>query len=805
MRGHSRYAKPEFQTSRCKYVPFLSMDGQDEAIWVTNCMCPKNYRAPVFLLLFAVVLSAATSKAAVEQKRRFTSRDSVEMSYFGTLIHADPSELDDDGIVSPNGRYVVKIAHRGVLPEGVTEGTIWLFDAAEVKKCVNTESARVPTPIPLVRMSAAANGLYAHFNDTGNTIFQPTWADDSRSLTFLGRNGRENRQLFRVDVDTQEIKALSPETQDVVVYSRSGAAFAYLASADVKPEQEWVSSGPGIPDMTIGTGTPLLPLLYPHFVGESFSHPATLQLWRVRGDMATPVIDPTTTAPMQITTTWTAFAIALSPNASQVVTIASVIGPSTGDADVSGRPLKYRVIDVQEGKEMPSLETPIADYEWHSTGRYRAVWSPDGTEVALSETNLSATQGEGGDSMHRCTVAVVDVARHKTQCGVVHDAKASTSVHSMRWDDSGKHLFVRFKQSGTGVYSTKTLGRKHETWTVLKRSPKESSESLVLTVNQSLNAPPVLVAYDEESGRSRPIFDPNPQLADVDMGSASVYTWRDPQGRTIHGGLVKPPGWTPAKRYPLVIQTHGFDAKSFFRVGYDDTSNAGRALAGRDMIVLQVKEPGGPHSETWQAGTEEGEDVYLAAIDQLTAEGVIDPKKVGITGYSYTGLLVTTAIVRAPDRFAAAAMADTDPGTLLGHSTYVDEGTMSRLSAELVAGALPYGDGLKTWLDRAAALSSEKISAPVLYTAADPWHLIAFWELYASLREQGKPVELQYFRSGQHSIRKPLQRWAHQEMLVDWFDFWLNDHEDPDTSKAEQYGRWHKLREMQSAEHSPPR
>jgi hypothetical protein len=102
-----------------------------------------------------------------------------------------------------------------------------------------------------------------------------------------------------------------------------------------------------------------------------------------------------------------------------------------------------------------------------------------------------------------------------------------------------------------------------------------------------------------------------------------------------------------------------------------------------------------------------------------------------------------------------------------------------------------------------AALSSEKIRAPVLYTAADPWHLMAFWELYASLRDQGKSVELQYFRSGQHSIRKPLQRWAHEEMLVDWFDFWLNDHEDPDASKAEQYGRWHKLREMQTAsEHS---
>src|ERR1700733_6151661 len=104
-------------------------------------MDPKTYRAFVLLLLFAYVLSAATSKAEAVQKRRFTSRDSVEMSYFGTLIHSEPLELDDDGIVSPNGRYIVKLTHRGVLPEGVTEGTIWLFDAAQITRSVNTQSS----------------------------------------------------------------------------------------------------------------------------------------------------------------------------------------------------------------------------------------------------------------------------------------------------------------------------------------------------------------------------------------------------------------------------------------------------------------------------------------------------------------------------------------------------------------------------------------------------------------------------------------------------------------------------------------
>jgi hypothetical protein len=58
---------------------------------------------------------------------------------------------------------------------------------------------------------------------------------------------------------------------------------------------------------------------------------------------------------------------------------------------------------------------------------------------------------------------------------------------------------------------------------------------------------------------------------------------------------------------------------------------------------------------------------------------------------------------------------------------------------------------------------------------------------------------LQYFRSGTDNIIKPLQVLAHQEMLVDWFDFWLNGSEDNSPTKAEQYERWRQLRRDRDA------
>jgi hypothetical protein len=213
------------------------------------------------------------------------------------------------------------------------------------------------------------------------------------------------------------------------------------------------------------------------------------------------------------------------------------------------------------------------------------------------------------------------------------------------------------------------------------------------------------------------------------------------------------------------------------------------------MLVLQVDEPEDEFG-TWREGTVDGTEVYVAAIDQLVKEGLVDPAKVGITGYSRSGFYVARAITDSPDRFAAAAIANADPGSLIGYETYIDYATptYAQNAANAFAGALPYGDGLKEWFERAPGFRTDRIHAPVFISAADPQHLISLWGIYAPLRDQGKPVELQYFRSGQHNLTKPLQIFAHQEMLVDWFDFWLNGHEDSDSTKSSQYARWRTLK-----------
>jgi dipeptidyl aminopeptidase/acylaminoacyl peptidase len=502
---------------------------------------------------------------------------------------------------------------------------------------------------------------------------------------------------------------------------------------------------------------------------------------------------------LTLTTRYAVETMAVSPDGTQLVTIGSdgsAQPPLTELApqDVA-HGLQYRLIDLTRGTDEPLLTRWIGNV---GVDRYRTSWSPSAKFVAVTETFVATGDAARTRDQQHCEVAVVRLSGRKTQCISAPRDNEHGYLYSLHWQPSERELRLRYRRSGTFLYVDRILRRTGEVWRLTKQWESPSAWPLELTVKESLNDPPVLLATDSLSGRSRVIFDPNPWLRDIGLGSVRPYEWTDWHGRKIAGGLVLPPGYVSGKRYPLVIQTHGFDPYAFFVTGGSATTHAGRAIAARDVVVLQVGGAGAPYSMTWQDSRENGTNVYLAAIDQLDAEGIIDPKRVGISGYSLTGRHVSDAITFAPDRFAAVVLSNTDPVSLANYFFFVD--APQRPIAEIVdAGAKPYGEGLTKWLERSPAFSTDKIQAPVLISAGGPLHLLHLWSLYAALRDQEKPVDLQYIRTGEHNFVMPLHKLAHQEAMVDWFDFWLNEHEDASPEKAEQYERWRRLREMRKA------
>lgn len=146
----------------------------------------------------------------------------------------------------------------------------------------------------------------------------------------------------------------------------------------------------------------------------------------------------------------------------------------------------------------------------------------------------------------------------------------------------------------------------------------------------------------------------------------------------------------------------------------------------------------------------------------------------------------------AHEPFAAATIADGEDG---GYLQYVT-GNNAWVDASSLYGGGPYGNAFLTWFKRSPGFNLENVHAPLRITILKPNLMLVDWEWFHGLTELHKPVDMILLRDGEHFLKKPAERLSVGEANVDWFDFWLNDHEDASPLKKAQYARWESLRQM---------
>jgi dipeptidyl aminopeptidase/acylaminoacyl peptidase len=314
-------------------------------------------------------------------------------------------------------------------------------------------------------------------------------------------------------------------------------------------------------------------------------------------------------------------------------------------------------------------------------------------------------------------------------------------------------------------------------------------------VKESFNESPLLAASDE--GKSRTIWDLNPQLKSIEMGQATVYRWMDTEGRQWKGGLYKPIGYIAGKRYPLVIQTHGFSEDQFRPSGIFPTAFAAQALATSGIMVLQVVAEDGTQLDQC-TGKQEGPcgiSILESGASQLVKDGLVDSKKIGAIGFSRTVFQIMEQLTMGSLHLEAASITD---GVMFDYFQYMQMPERMSREANATIGAAPFGNGLQQWIRRSPGFNLDKVTTPLLINAEGRDDLLFMWEPYASLRYLKKPVDLILLNTDEHVLTNPAVRMASQGGSVDWFRFWLQGYEDPDPAKAEQYKRWRELRKLQA-------
>jgi acylaminoacyl-peptidase len=128
-------------------------------------------------------------------------------------------------------------------------------------------------------------------------------------------------------------------------------------------------------------------------------------------------------------------------------------------------------------------------------------------------------------------------------------------------------------------------------------------------------------------------------------------------GKPIQAWAITPPGFDPARKYPLVLEIHGGPFAA-----YGPTFAAEQQLyAAAGYVVLYVN----PRGSTGY-GKEFGNAIHhaypghdyddlMSAVDAMLARGFVDPSRLFVTGGSGGGVL-TAWIVGKTDRFRAAVV-----------------------------------------------------------------------------------------------------------------------------------------------------
>jgi len=151
--------------------------------------------------------------------------------------------------------------------------------------------------------------------------------------------------------------------------------------------------------------------------------------------------------------------------------------------------------------------------------------------------------------------------------------------------------------------------------------------------------------------------------ADHALPRQEKVSWKARDGVAIEGILFYPIGYTPGRRYPLIVQLHGGPHESDkFGYGPGVIVNYVPVLAAKGYAVLRPNYRGSTgygdaflRDVVGNYFTNMHLDV-LAGVDALVARGIADPDRLGVMGWSAGGHL-TNKLVTVTDRFKAASSA----------------------------------------------------------------------------------------------------------------------------------------------------
>ncbi|HTW84852.1 MAG TPA: S9 family peptidase [Candidatus Sulfotelmatobacter sp.] len=616
--------------------------------------------------------------------------------------------------LSPDGLHIASVESEGSGPGHV-------------------ELAPVAHPTATRRVSACAgNGC-----DEGDLA----WSPDGRTLAFVTTDATGQGQLALLDLATLRTHVLTHARGPLSTprWSHDGTRIAFLYS-------------PGAPK----TPSPLNPATPDAGVVGAKIYEQRLAVMPARGG-AIRLLGP---ADLNV------YEYDWSPDDRRFA-----VSAAHGDGDANWWIADLYTIDARSGatKEIHHPTLQLASPRWNGDGTRIAYIGGIMSDEAVTGGDVEVVSARGGaatDVTPNLHASVTTITWHGSRDNIVATELAGSRSVIASIDTLARRQRALWSAEAT-IYATGFAGlAPGDAGVSLSRDGR-----LAATIVQSITAPPEIALGPLTAMRR--VTHANDTVPRT-TGAARSITWTS-DGMHVQGWLIYPPGWKAGVRYPLVTLIHGGPAFANYPTYPSGPMAFQATLAARGYLVFEPNPRGSygqgeafTRANVKDFGYGDLRDV-LAGLDAVAHVAPVDPKRVGIFGWSYGGYMTMWALTQTHRFHAAVAGAglsdwlsyygtndiDTWMIPYFGASVYDDPGVYARSSP------INFVKAVRT---PTLMLHGDR-DAEVPVTQS--------YEYWRALRAFHVPTELVIYPGEGHEFYRPADQRDVSRRIVGWFDRWL--------------------------------
>ncbi|PRQ03428.1 Prolyl tripeptidyl peptidase precursor [Enhygromyxa salina] len=597
---------------------------------------------------------------------------------------------------------------------------------------------RVPSPLDepgrahsqIWLVDAAGKHPPRRLTAEGHSSSSPRWSPDGRRIAFLGKRGKDAyTQIYVMPIDGGEPELLFEATSSIrrFEWSPDGKHVAYAIARETAADKKEREAGRDwVVDEAGGTKTRLF--VYTLATEESrelvTSGENVLDFeWSPKGDR-------------------------LAVRASERATIDHAMMYSS----------LYTVAAAGGGLE-PLTKT---------AGKLgHMAWSPNGEQLAFL----------GAADIHDSTAGIVHVVAAAGGEARALTAELEATGTFVDWTDDNTVVFLASQGTKTTI----------NTLAVASGAVKTVIDSGPICHDLSLGSRGALACAGDTSQHPREVFSgaletrrlarvtvANPSLLTRTLGAQEVVSWKAEDGLELEGVLIKPVGYEAGTRYPLAVLPHGGPEGISLNGWTTRATYPAQLFATRGYVVFMPNYRGSAGRGTEFAtadhqdlGGKEFGDV-LAGIDHLVAQGLVDPERVGMGGWSYGGYFSALAATTYSERFRAAMIAAAITNWISFTGTTEIEHENSLVHWKL----WPWDDMELPW-ERSplAHIEGSQTASLIVHGLADTRVPTGqSLELYRGLRHLGVDTQLVMYPREGHGIGENVHSLDFVNRWLDWFD-----------------------------------